>query len=75
MIGVMIPSVYADEYASAPDHIRDSLLKKDCLKESEYNTWKDGECIAPDWLPTKKQNLNFMPKGETPEHIEELLTK
>ena len=80
MIGMMVPSVYASSHSTeTPDHIKEEIetknKKKDCLNESEFNTWNDGVCITPKWLPTEKTNLNFMPKGETPEHIKELLAK
>tara|TARA_Y100001936_G_scaffold246133_1_gene289480 strand:- start:182 stop:1168 length:987 start_codon:yes stop_codon:yes gene_type:complete len=78
MIGLMIPSAFASGHSTeTPDHIKEKLQveKKECLNESELNTWKDGECIIPDWLPTEKINLNNMPATETPEEFNNLIVK
>ncbi len=74
-IGLMVPTAYANEYSDAPDHIRELLERKDCLNESEFNTWKDGKCLTANWLPSEKMNLNNMPKGEMPEGVKEHVKK
>ena len=56
MIGLMIPNAYANEYSDAPDHIRELLERKDCLNESEFNTWKDGK----EYHSMKKENFKMI---------------